>query len=201
MNSPILTPDLQSFLRNIERTTKDQLPFVMAKTLTDTAKDGQAHLRVQMAAKLTLRSPWASKGIRIVSARKGDGFDHMQSEVGSKDWFMADQLAEANSMRQPKTSKYRYIPKAARKTKASRIPKRLSPAAVLGDKYAFVTKSKNGGIAVFKRGINGLTLMYAGIKRQTIKPKLSLHRSVQQSARAKIVSNFSRNWKAAHLGR
>ncbi|MDO8421117.1 MAG: hypothetical protein Q7S99_03045 [Parvibaculum sp.] len=201
MKATILTPDLKTFIRGIERTTRDQLPFVMAKTLTDTAKDAQTTLRSDMAGKMTLRSTWAAKGIRITPARKSDGFSHMRAEVGSKDWFMADQLDDASSIRAPKTSKYRYIPKAARPNKASKIPKRLSPGAVLNGKYAFVTKSKNGGISVFKRGINGLTLMYQGIKRQKITPKVSLHRSVQQSTRAKVEINFARNWKAAHIGR
>lgn len=201
MKATILTPDLKAFARDIERTTRSQLPFVMAKTLTDTAKDGQTGLRDDMAGKMTLRSSWASKGIRIAPARKSDGLKRMQAEVGSKDWFMADQLGEANTIRQPKTSKYRYIPKAARPTKASKIPKRLRPGAVLSGKYAFVTRSKNGGISVFKRTIKGLTLMYQGIKAQTIKPKVSLRLSVQQSTRAKLVSNFERNWKAAHIGK
>ena len=49
---------------------REQVPFAIAKALTDTAKEAQATIRQELPQRFTIRTPWVAKGIRIRSATK-----------------------------------------------------------------------------------------------------------------------------------
>lgn len=181
-----------NFVRSLSHIVESQMPYAAALALTRTAKDGQASVLSALPTKFTLRTSWTAKGIRVTPARKADGLDGMAAHVGSKDWFMADQMGTEANTRKPR-GKYRLIPKRARPSKTSLIPKRLQPKQVFADKRTVVTKSKFGGIAVFtQRGKHGLSLLYAGRTTQVVKPRLDFRGKVMDTARLRFGENFRR---------
>jgi hypothetical protein len=58
-----------------------QLPFVLAKSLTDTAKDSQAEVKRNVRAAFKLRNTWTESGIRIKPADKRGNQGRIEADV------------------------------------------------------------------------------------------------------------------------
>lgn len=58
-----------------------QLPFVLAKSLTDTVKDGQAEVQRNVRAAFKLRNTWTVQGIRIKPADKRGNNGRIEADV------------------------------------------------------------------------------------------------------------------------
>lgn len=200
--------DPRRFNRWLTAQAQKQVPFATAKALTNLAKGAQESLRSDIQRNMTIRRPWALKGIQVKAAQKRDGLNGMYAEVGSKDWYMADQLDDKSSDRKAPSGRKQFLPYAARKGgKASMIPKGLRPAAVTQR-----AKSEGGsedGKYFFKRGRGGRSMVYQNLKGkklkllytvgdvQTIKPKLSLSESVRRAVAGKAEREFIRQMQAA----
>ena len=199
--------DPRKFNRWLNNAAQKQVPFATARALTNLAKVGQVALRADINRSMTIRNNWTAKGIQVKAAQKRDGLNNMQAEVGSKDWYMADQLADETSTRQGNSGRKQFLPYAARgKGKGNLIPKRLRPAPVTqsakagngGDGKFFFRKGRGGRSMVFQnlRG-NKLRLMYTVGKSQTVKPKMHLTESVRKSVMPKAEREFIRQMQAA----
>lgn len=188
----LVSVDPKPLLKQLDRLTRDHVPFAMSKALTMTAKDGQETLKKMLPTKFTIRNNWTAKGIRITPARKADGLRNMASEVGSKDWFMADQMGKDQNTRHPK-AKFLFVPKRARPSKTANIPKRNKPRQLFDRVSTIVSKSKfGGGILVYSRTNLGLRLMYAGQKQQVVKPRLDMADEINTIAKQRLEPNFKR---------
>jgi len=63
-------------IKDLSDLEKKQLPYVCAKTLTDVAIGAQGEIKKQMPSRFTLRSRWATQGVRIEPAKKADIKQH-----------------------------------------------------------------------------------------------------------------------------
>lgn len=193
MTEPLsLTVNTAEFNRWLNGVAREQIPFASAKALTLTAKDAQAALKSAAAGAMTLRNQHTARGLRIRPADKRDGMG-MKAEVGSKDWYMADQAGEREEVRSPQSAKYRYIPKKARPSKTARIPKRMTPAAIAGNPNAFWRHKPDGTALVLERtgrGGKSLRLLHVAVPKQRLNPAMSLADIVQATASRRIRRNF-----------
>lgn len=147
-----------------------QIPFATARALTLTAQAAQAELRSALDQDFTIRNEWASKGIRIVPARKSS----LQAEVGSRDRFMA--LQAEGGVKEGKGGGAVAVPVEARPspksiTRPSRWPGKLLDG---GKARAFKADLPGPTVAVFKVKGKGsrrtLSLMHL-LVRQVQVPK------------------------------
>lgn len=65
--------DTSKYVAGVRELEAKQLPYIMAKTLTDTAKDAQSEVKRNVRSAFKLRNTWTEQGIRIKPAdKKGD---------------------------------------------------------------------------------------------------------------------------------
>lgn len=182
--------DPRAFNRWLNRVAQKQVPFATARALTWTAKDAQAAIRQKVQSSMILRRKWALSGIRIKAAQKRHGLNGMFAEVGSVDWFMADQLGETSNVRKPRSSRYRAIPRKVRRTRASAIPRSKRPKALLSRSNVFVQERVKGRPAIWQRQAKGLKLLYTLTPEQRITPVFSFNDAVAKLA----ADRFPRHW-------
>jgi len=184
------TLDTRQFERGIRRLVGRDLPFAMALTLTSTAKDVRVAEQTAASATMTLRSRWVHRGFQVTAAQKSDGIDRMESRVGHRDWYIAQQMGESTTTRTPRSKRYLYVPlSGVRKHKRQKIRRSQSPGALLRQKTIFFLESK--GRTYIARILSGqVTLMYIQIKRQPIDPKASFKQVFEVVVRNNIGFRF-----------
>lgn len=198
--------DPRRFNRWLNAQAQKQVPFAAARALTITAQRVQSDLREGIQRDMTVRRPWVLKGVQVKAAQKRDGLARMQAEVGSKDWFMADQLADAASGRKAKSGGKQFLPKAARRSKSALISAGLRPGRVTaaakasdgGDGKFFFRQGRGGRSLVYQnlRG-NRLKLLYTVGPVQTIRPKIQLSGVARMVAARYGEREFIRQMQAA----
>lgn len=117
-----------------------QARFAMALALTRVAQEAQARVRGDLTENFTIRSPWVSKGIRIVRANPKT----LEAVVFSKDDFMA--LQEAGGTKEPRSGKTVAVPVGARRTKQAITRPSAWPKALLGKPGHFLAPLGTGGL-------------------------------------------------------
>jgi hypothetical protein len=76
-----VTVDATKYVAGVRDLEAKQLPFMMAKTLTDTAKDAQAEVKRNVRAAFKLRNTWTESGIRIKPADKKGNNGRIEADV------------------------------------------------------------------------------------------------------------------------
>lgn len=190
----------QRFTRWLTNVAHQQVPFAAARSLTELAKYGQVGLRQRIQEEMHVRRPWVLKGIAVTPAQKRDGLAGMKAEVGSRDWFMSDQLGNKSAVREGKGKQ--FLPKAARKSPAANIPARLRPAPVTAEAKSggrFFFKQGRGGRSVLFQKMRGdrLRMIYTVGKQQTVAPKFSLEEEVARMVLRRGEREFIRQMQAA----
>lgn len=129
--------DLKGALRGIRGFEREQLPFAIAKSLTETAKKAQVALQVLTHMKFDLHGEFIPKGIRIKAARKTE----VKMGFGNAAVYTAPRISsfmpihEESGTRKPR-GKAIAVPGRALKDKAyrtstGRIKKRWKPSKLL----------------------------------------------------------------------
>jgi len=133
------TTDFIKYLTHLER---DQLPYVLAKTVTDIAKGAQAEIQKAMPRKFHIRNPWTIKGVRIEPGKKAQVKKTGQAEaaVTHIDPFMKKQEEGASRAieshgRRIGGNKRQAVPvdDTGLRTASGAIRKRMRPGALLKD--------------------------------------------------------------------
>ena len=93
--------DVLAALNELEFT---QVPFALARTLTQVAHEGRVEVVAEMPDRFTLRSPRVAKGVRVLAAKKND----LNAAVYTMDWFMEDQ--ESGGTRRAKKGGHMWVP-------------------------------------------------------------------------------------------
>ncbi len=153
---PIRTSvDITKAIEGLHSLQKDQIPFALAKSLTATAKDGQAAVKAALPSKFTLRNRFVEGGIRITPAKKNgprieaDVHTYTANSNSGAPGFMARQ--ESGEERVPVQGRHhiavptRYL----RQMAPNAIPTELRPRVLLGivgDRYS--TRNKKGQISL-----------------------------------------------------
>jgi len=195
-----VTLDDRRLRRFLRAAPHDQVPFAAALALTNTAKHAQGEVQEAMRRNLTLRSTWAVRGIRVQRAEKRDGLRRMAALVGSRDWFMADQLDEHSNIRRPRQAKYRWQPVGVRTDKGRKIPKRKRPNAILEEKGVYTIRQGRNLLVLQRKGRGRrqrISLLYYGTPDQNLDPAISLHDIARATAKRKLPVEFARAMKRA----
>jgi hypothetical protein len=79
--------DIAKVLPKLDAIGQKQLPFAIARALTQTTKEAQAAVRADMPRKFTIRRQWVVQGIRIIPATKAN----LTAILYTKDPFMERQ--------------------------------------------------------------------------------------------------------------
>jgi hypothetical protein len=154
-----------------------QLPFAMAKTLTDTASLVGKAAAKEAHKTMSIRKPWAGKykSSRIgqppsppqanttTPANRKTPLNRMHSTVGTVGWQIAQQISDKKSTRRPLKAKQLYIPLQAKRTKSQ------SPRVMLSK--GRVALSKRGNLILYYKD----KPMYKLVKQQEIKPRYNLY--------------------------
>lgn len=180
--------DIAQVLKRFDNIAPRQYPFIVAKALTQTAKDAQAEVQRNMPGRFTLRRDWIVKGIRIKPATKQD----LSAIVFSRDSFMGRQ--EKGGLKLPMQSggKYIAVPMPdVRRTKSQIIPKSEYPSS-LKDSFIITAKDGRKYIAVrFSRGKRkGVKLLYELVEKAQVKARLKLADDSSRIAKQNFVKNL-----------
>lgn len=185
----------------------DQLPYTVARALTQTAMQARDEVRVAMRSEFTIRRDWVVTHISILMARK----DNLQAMVYSSDPFMGRQ--EYGGEKIPMDGgKNIAVPLAARPNKGSIIPASLLPQNLGKSEYTISLRSgkeivkKGTGGAAFRlisngktylalRTAAGLQMMYLLVPMTLVKPRLNLTEITLRVVKQRFAENF---FKAAN---
>jgi len=189
--------DTRKHTRWLDDIAQRQIPFAVAKTLTMTAKDAQGEIGTEMTGVMALRSNYVKAGLKITPARKKDGLHRMTSEVGHKDWYMAQQMGRTSTVRKSRNSEYQFIPRGVRRTKTGKITKSFRPSQVFKKKNVYFTQTGKDRGYVFQRKAGRSILLYSAIKQQTVKPKMDLQRTANLTAAKRLDRNFVKSMRQA----
>ena len=179
--------DLEFYLDDI---AEKQLPFACSMALTRTSAkigDDLAKMSGHQFKTLTPFSrthrtariggqPSPGSSYATLPADKNQGIKRMKAVLGNQHWGISEQIADGQSLRLPKTSKYLWVPLQGRK-------RSFGPKKALKKKGVFVTNTKRGTLIMQRKGKSkSLTPLFLRRQKQTITPRFNMHRIAAQRA-------------------
>lgn len=173
-----------------------QLPFAVAKTLTDTASLVGKTAAKEAKKTMSIRKAWAAKykssrigqppspaqAFTSTPANRKDPLNRMHAITGTIGWQIAQQISPQNTTRKPFKAKQLYIPLQAKRTKSQSAPALMRKGAV-------VAISKRGNLIMFYKQ----KPMYKIVKQQEIKPRYNLYDIAQMKSQKYADYYFKRN--------
>jgi hypothetical protein len=227
MNASLATVqiDIKPTMAALSALEKEQVPFVLAKTLTDVALGSQQTIREGMPKRFHIRSKWEISGVRIEPAKKIDikTYGYAESVVKHIDPYMA--LQETGGSKDPKKTRALAIPEKKFEQTGIRgssgaIKRKFLPAQLLKDykgqawykqrhpgrKHGKRRKpkpfiiEKNGRVFVAIRGAESrypIEYLYVFAAHAHIKPRFDFQKTVEQYVAGNFEKKFSENMLAA----
>lgn len=181
--------------RGVNRAFK-QVPFAIAVSLTETAKDLDDAISREMPRNFTIRRPWVVQGIRIRPATKAK----LEAQVYSRDPFMG--LQETGGTKRPINRRvfdyqgWLAIPLDARRSKADVVNQRDWPENLV---RPFVFQARDGRMYLAVHELNtakgaksvrsmrgkqkrstGMRLMYTLVRSVQLKERLHMGRTAKR---------------------
>jgi hypothetical protein len=152
-----VTVDATKYVAGVRDLEAKQLPFIMAKTLTDTAKDGQSEVKRNVRAAFKLRNTWTEQGIRIKPADKKGNSGRIEADVHTDTANRTTGAPDYLGRQEEGGEKVPYggrqfiaVPtKYLRRMAPGVIPAELRPRNLLGATGGrFIARGKKGQIAL-----------------------------------------------------
>lgn len=213
--------DSKDFNKGLDDLAKKQLPFVVAKTLTDLARMGQFTARVQTRKAFKLHTDFIPNNIRYTPARKTDFFNgtaHSIISTTEKLGFMVDQ--ETGDTRRPIGKAFAVPSILAKrlndfKTSTGSVKAKYKPKNLL---KAWNAKTKTHGTIQNTNKVNAYIaggILFARIKNLfmtgkrksipldafegsvKIKPRWGFIKSIEERTKRMVESTFRNNLKQA----
>jgi hypothetical protein len=219
--------DTTETIRYLTKIERDQLPYVLAKTVTDVAKGAQAEIQKAMPRRFNIRNPWAIKGVRIEPGKKADVKRTGQAEaaVTHIDPFMEKQETGAQRAirsqgRATGGNKRQAVPvdDTGLRTASGAIKKAKRPGALLKDygklpdrrtgrKWGrkrrpkpFIMAAKNGASLVAIRtgaARNPVRVLFTLTSRIKVNPRFEFRTTVENYAATHFYKIFKKNMAEA----
>lgn len=206
--------------RSLSRLEKQQWPFVMAKSLTQTAMQAQKNIRRRTARVFNLNTKFVLTNIKIIPSKKSDvkrGIVQSFVYAGKRIMrFMGGH--EEGETRKGLKAKFiavpgKDLPKNAR-TRSGRIKKRYAPGELLKraqaskrmkkgkgkvPSKAFVIPTRNNEAQIVRRGMNRkpLLVLYNLKKRVKIRQRWDFVETVKSVAKNRFLGIFRKNMNKA----
>lgn len=144
-----IKPMVEETCRELDYLAQSQVPFAIAKTLTDLAWESRGAIQDKMPSQFTLRSRWAVSGVRVNKATK----QHLEAVVHHLDAKMEKQeiggtvtAQKSRMLALPVTG-----PHGIRKSDDKLVSRRKRPAAIMKTPGTFVTRFKTGAVIIAHR--------------------------------------------------
>lgn len=167
-----------------------QLPFAIAKGLTQTAKDAQSEILSELPNKFTIRGTWSNPrnkfGVKIKPATK----TKQTASVGTNaDWL---KLQETGGVKIPKGENIAIPTENVRRTKRQIIQRSQRPKALRGKRD--VVLKTNRGAVLFQRKYKGkrskLVALYNLEPRARIRRVSPIIEPATRTVRSRLKPNF-----------
>jgi len=182
-----ITVDTSDLERRMGFLAREQMPFIGAMTLTQTAKDAQQVVIVRLPHKFTIRNTWTQKGVQIQPAKK----NHLESRVMVRDDYM--QLQEEGGTKTPRGQHLAIPARGARKNKRDIITKSNRPRAVLDRPKSFIQRLKSGREAIMRRKGKSrfpVEVMFLLIPKAEINARFGFEETVRRTVTDRVQKNF-----------
>lgn len=185
---------LRPWLRALNAVGKDQMPFAVARTLTDVAKDAQEEVRRVLSRRFEIRSKHPLRGIQVEPAKKRD-WPRTRARVGTRDQYIAQH--ERGGVFRPRSSSYHAIPtRRVKRTKSGRVRKRDRPREIIEGKRGFFT-DRTIRLNDYRRRQRRAPTMFLLRRQIRLQPRLGFEDTVRQTAAARMQPTFTRHMAAA----
>jgi hypothetical protein len=212
--------DIKPTIAALSALEKEQVPFVVAKTLTDVALGSQRVIREGMPNRFNIRSRYEIVGVRIEPAKKIDIKNYGLAEAVVKHIDPCMALHETGGEKIPKTARAIAIPEKKFEQTGIRgssgaIKRKYRPAQLLrdfnqqrhhgrkrgkhGKPKPFIV-AKNGRVFVAIRSTASrypLDYLYVFAARAHIKPRFDFQKTVEQYVAGNFEKKFAENMLAA----
>ena len=186
--------ELKPYLALLNKLGKDQMPFAVAKTLTQVAAEAQKDVKGVLPSRFTLQSRRLVKGVQTDRANKRD-WPNPYAVVGHLDQIMVDQ--ELGGIRRGKNGGYRMIPtRRVKRGKSGKISKAQTPRRLIEKKSVFF-KDQSLRLKDTRRTTHRAPTMYLGRKQVRIRPRFGFRSTVESAVARHIQTTFTRNMQAA----
>lgn len=194
------------FRRFMTDLAQKQMPFAVAKALTDTASDVAKALKLEVMDVFDIKAPGllrqlnprAGRGM-VVMARKSDGLVRMKSIVGfprrSKSGALMPRFDRhvTGAIVTPYNSKLEAIPlRAVSRTGGGKIRKNHQPRNLMMQKNVSIVEI-DGDKFIVRRTRRKTTYFYLLVPRHAVRAKLGFKPIVQTVVTARLQRNFNRN--------
>lgn len=185
-----ITSNLDRLIFKLNRAAAKQIPFIIAKALTDTAEDCRLQVIRELPYHFQIRNRYVQGGIRKTPANKAN----LEAIVGSITPFM--ELQEYGGTRSPKEGKHVAVPIGARPSFPQMHRRPVWPGTLRKKKKQYFAGHIHGRLAIWQRTSRGhVKLMHTLADSANIKPAWEFERTVSRTARERIDRHVDRGMK------
>ena len=210
----VITLDTKQTIKALKFFEKFQYPFVLAQTLTETAKGGKQAVGIQSRRSFKLHGEFVPNQIRIMSAKKTDvtkkGFAESAVFTGTKlnGWMGLHEMGgtkQAHATGGIDRGKRLAIPgkglkKLSFKTSKGKVKTKYKPKNITKLPKTFFTLTRKGLPVIMRRKSKKqypTEIMYVFVLPARIKPEWKFEKAVVKYVNFSFKTKFSRNMKRA----
>lgn len=188
-----IKPHIADTCRQLDSLAQSQVPFAIAKTLTDLAWESREQVQKEIPERFKVRSRWVVSGVRVDRATKSN----LEAAVKHLDEKMTKQ--ETGGTVRATNKRYISIPSSKLKSNTRPISRSRRPSALLSNKQKyFVGEDTTGRPYIAQRyKSKELKVMYFLRPIAQYKPRWGFEKTVNTVVDKRAGIIFERNLDAA----